>query len=155
MEWLNILKTRLRALVRRDAIIDEIEAEHRAHLEMETDANVARGMGPKEARRAALESFGSPGRARELAYDVRGGGMAETIWQDVRFGFRLLRKNPSFTAIAVLTLALGMGANTAIFSVVNEVLLQLIALREPRRTGHDLPHVGRRQSIAGVPAGIP
>jgi hypothetical protein len=70
MEWLNIFKSRLRALVRRDAIIDEIEAELRSHLEMETDANVARGMGPEEARRAALVSFGSPERARELARGI-------------------------------------------------------------------------------------
>jgi predicted permease len=131
--WLTILRVRLRGFLRRDAIISDIEEEMRSHIELATEANVGRGMGPDAARRAAMRGFGNPSRIRELAYEVRGGGGLEALSQDLRFGARTLLKNPGFAAVAILTLALGTGATSAMFSFLYAVVLRPLPYHEPER----------------------
>ncbi|HYY97780.1 MAG TPA: ABC transporter permease [Pyrinomonadaceae bacterium] len=133
MYWLRLLRTRLRGLLRKKSVESEMEEELRFHLGMRAAENVRAGMAPEEAKRAALRSFGQVSRIKEYCRDFKGGGLVETLLQDVKFGARTLGKNPGFALIVTLTLALGIGANTAIFSFVNAVLLRPLPVAEPER----------------------
>src|SRR5262245_17701182 len=133
MKWFNILMARLRALFQRESVLRDIDEEFRIHVEMETEKNLKRGMPPAEARAAALKSFGDLGRNTERGYDIRGGGSLETFWQDLRYGVRMLLRRPGYTLVVTITLALGLGANAAIFSFVNAVLLKPLPYPDPER----------------------
>ncbi|MGC1798505.1 MAG: ABC transporter permease [Candidatus Acidiferrales bacterium] len=109
---------------RRKRMLEELELDIREHIERETQDNIARGMAPDDARYAALRKFGNVARVQEETRDVWGLLWLEQLLQDVRYGFRMLRRSPLFALVAIFTLAIGIGANTAIFTVVHAVLLQ-------------------------------
>jgi len=139
------LMFRLRALFRRKSVEAELEEELRAHVENQVEKYVQSGLPAEEAHRRARLEFGGLELVKEECRDARGVNLIETTIQDVRYGLRQLRRNPGFTAVATITLALGIGATTAIFSVVDTVLLhsapyarsgELVAITEkgpPRR----------------------
>ncbi|MBC8096100.1 MAG: ABC transporter permease, partial [Akkermansiaceae bacterium] len=124
---------RLRSLGQRRAMKQEIDEELRFHLEQRTAENIAAGMSPEEAARAARKRFGNVQTVREECRETRWTSFGETTLQDVRFGLRMLRKNPGFTATAVLTLALGIGFVTTLFTMINGVAFGRLPFEDAQR----------------------
>jgi predicted permease len=133
------LATRIRSVVRnlfrKQQVERQLDDEVRAYVEMITDERIAAGISASEARRTALAEFGGIEQVKQSIRDDRAGTGLDLLWQDARFGLRQLLRNPGFTTTAILTLALSIGANTAIFSIVNALMLKSLPYPHPERMG--------------------
>ena len=151
MRWKQDLIFIIRRLIHRRRAERELDEEIHAHLEMETERNIADGMSPEEARLAARRSFGSVALSKEDSRAMWGLGSLEILWQDLRYGVRMLYKNPGFTTIAVLTLSFGIGANTAIFTLLDKVLIRTLPVERPDQLVTFVEDAGGAPAIFSYP----
>ena len=122
MKWLRVLGSRLGGLFRKARIDDELEAEMRSHLDSLADENLRRGMNPEEAQRAARREFGGVEQTKELYRERRGIPFLETLWQDIRYGVRMIIKVPTLSIVVVVILAIGIGSSTSVYSLIDASL---------------------------------
>src|SRR5256885_13599459 len=115
----------------RKRVLEDLDQDIRDHIEKETQDNIERGMPPEEARYAAVRKFGNVTRVKEETREVWSFVWVEQLWQDIRYGLRMLTKSPGFAAVVILTLAIGNGANTAIFYLFDSVILHPLPVENP------------------------
>ncbi len=152
--WLRTFWSRTWAALRTDRLDRDFDEELTTHLELLIDEGRARGLSRAEARREALRRLGRPESLREDHRDQRGVPLLDALALDVRYAVRMLRKAPAFTAVVTISLALGIGANTALFSVVDGLLLRSLPVRDPDRLVHAmqvLPAMGIRKKMEAFP----
>ena len=133
MRWLAQLRMRMEMLFGRGKAEERLDEELRDHLERQIEENVAAGMSAEEARYAALRMFGNPALVREQAHNTWSWTWLESLLRDVRYGVRTLKRTPGFAAVAILVMALGIGINTAIFSVVHHILVEPLPFPKPEQ----------------------
>src|ERR1700743_3804505 len=133
MNWIHILLSRCTAMFRSRKLDADLDEELRAHIELAIEENRGRGMNEQHARTAALRAFGGVAQIRETYRVQRGLPRLELAARDMHYAVRQLRRSPGFALVAILTLALGIGAATSVFSVIDAVLLKPFAFRDPDR----------------------
>jgi macrolide transport system ATP-binding/permease protein len=129
--WIYTIPLRLRSLFRRKTVEPELDDELQFHLDRRTEMQIAQGLPSEESRREALRAIGGLTQRKEECRDMRKTRPLEIVWRDVRYSFRALKSSPLFTLVAILSLALGIGANTAIFTLMYSILWKPLPVRAP------------------------
>ena len=166
--WLYVLPLRLRSLFRETAVERELDEELHYHLERQIELNVERGMTREDARHAASRAMGGMEQHKEACRDRRKVQIVDHLIRDARYGLRLLRRSPVFAAVAILSLALGIGANAAIFQLIDMVSLRSLPIANPQELAevradgvyafgahHDGFHLGSHFSVVGADSSPP
>src|SRR5579871_591751 len=133
MQWLLEFGRRLRMLLRRDRFDEDMEEEMRLHLDLRQQENLAAGMTANEARAAARRRFGNPDIVEERSHMEWGWGWFEHLLRDINYGIRAMLRSRAITLVAVLSLALGIGGNTAIFSLIDQIILKALPVQHPEQ----------------------